>query len=141
MPGGDLDGSWLVWDKRPSGWTEDGKGIDDVIGSGFELIWSRTKHQQRVLRVQWSGFTARNRDMDRAHPTEKPVVLLGELLERWSAPGSIAADVFAGSGTLLVAAEQTGRTAYLMEIDPAYCDVTVRRWERVSGRQAVKANA
>jgi DNA modification methylase len=136
LPGSDLDGSWLVWDKRPSAWNEGGEGIDDVIGAGFELIWSRNKHQQRMLRIQWSGFTARNPNLQRSHPTEKPVQLLAELIERWSSRSAVVADVFAGSGTTLIAAEQLDRQCYAMEIDPAYCDVIVRRWERVSGRQA-----
>ncbi len=45
-------------------------------------------------------------------------------------------DPFGGSGTTLIAAEQEGRRACLMEIDPAYCDVAVRRWEQVTGKQA-----
>ena len=136
LPGGDLDGSWLVWDKRPSSWEPDGGNIDDVPGSGFELVWCRQKHQQRMLRHQWSGFTARNRGLEREHPTEKPVVVLEDILSRWAPAGCIVADPFAGSGTTLIAAEQTGRTCYAMEIDPAYCDVIVQRWENATGNEA-----
>ena len=130
LGGSDLNGSWLVWDKRPSGWNDDGAGIDDVIGSGFELIWSKNKHQQRMLRRQWSGFTARNNGMERSHPTEKPVDLLIEILKRWTAGGCVIADPFLGSGTTMVAAEQLGRICYGMEIEPKYVAVAL---ERMSG--------
>jgi DNA modification methylase len=139
LGGTDLDGSWLVWDKRPSGWNDGGESIDDVFGSAFELIWTKQKHQQRVLRKQWAGFTARNRGMERSHPTEKPVDLLVELLERWSPNACGVADPFAGSGTCVIACEQTGRTCYAMEIDPQYCDVILARWEAFTGSKVERA--
>jgi DNA modification methylase len=62
-----------------------------------------------------------------------------------SRPGENVLDLFGGSGSTLIAAEQTGRKAFLMEIDPLYCDVIVRRWEEFTGRKAdrvsVGANA
>jgi DNA modification methylase len=123
----DMDGSWLVWDKRPSANKDGGEGIDDVIGSGFELIWSKNKHQQRVLRYQWSGFTARNPEFDRAHPTEKPLQLLGELISRWTDDGCIVVDPFAGSGTTMVACQNLNRKCRAIEISPAYCSVILER--------------
>jgi hypothetical protein len=63
--------SWLVWDKR-------NESSDTVIGSGFELCWSKTKHKQDLLRYLWNGFTARERDSARVHPTQKPVAMLQE---------------------------------------------------------------
>jgi hypothetical protein len=136
LPGNDLSGSWLVWDKRPSGWNEGGAGIDDVIGAGFELIWSRQKHQQRVLRQQWSGFTARNPGLERAHPTEKPVALLGDIIERWIVAAGVVVDPFSGSGTTIIAAEQLGRRCYAMEIDPRYVAVAIKRWEEFTGKRS-----
>jgi DNA modification methylase len=133
LPGEDLDGSWLVWDKRPAAWNEGSEGIDDVIGSGFELLWSKKKHQQRVLRQQWSGFTARNPGVDRAHPTEKPIELLSDILERWAPSGCVVADPFAGSGTTLLAAAKTGRTGYGIELDPGYVDVICARLQQATG--------
>jgi DNA modification methylase len=111
-----------------------------MIGAGFELIWSRQKHQQRVLRQQWSGFTARNPGMERAHPTEKPVALLGDILTRWTPAACIVADPFVGSGPTIIAAEQLGRRCYAMEIDPRYVAVAIERWERFTGHKAVRVD-
>ena len=70
------------------------------------------------------------------HPTMKPVPLFARLIRNSSRRGDAVLDLFGGSGTTAVACEQMGRDAYLMELDPAYCDVIVSRWERLTGRQA-----
>jgi DNA modification methylase len=70
------------------------------------------------------------------HLTEKPVELAVRAVEYSSRPGENVLDLFGGSGSTLIAAEQTGRRAFLMEIDPLYCDVIVERWENFTGRKA-----
>jgi len=70
------------------------------------------------------------------HPTVKPVALVADALKDCTRRGEIVLDPFGGSGTTLIAAERTGRQARLIEYDPAYCDVIMRRFERVTGRQA-----
>ena len=70
------------------------------------------------------------------HLTEKPVELAARALEYSSRAGENVLDLFGGSGSTLIAAEQMGRRAFLMEIDGLYCDVIVRRWERFTGKQA-----
>jgi len=70
------------------------------------------------------------------HLTEKPVELAARAMQYSSRPGEHVLDLFGGSGSTLIAAEQTGRKAFLMEIDPAYCDVIVQRWEQFAGRKA-----
>jgi len=70
------------------------------------------------------------------HLTEKPVELAARAMQYSSRPGEHVLDLFGGSGSTLIAAEQTGRKAFLMEIDPAYCDVIVQRWEQFTGRRA-----
>jgi DNA modification methylase len=70
------------------------------------------------------------------HLTEKPVELAVRAMQYWSRPGEHVLDLFGGSGSTLIAAEQTGRRAFLMEIDPLYVDIIVRRWETFTGRQA-----
>ncbi len=76
------------------------------------------------------------------HLTEKPVELAVRAMQYSSRPGEHVLDLFGGSGSTLIAAEQTGRKAFLMEIDPAYCDVIVQRWEQFTGRKAERiANA
>lgn len=72
------------------------------------------------------------------HPTMKPIELFDYLMQNSTAPGDIVLDIFAGSGTTMIAAEQNGRTAYCMEIDPKCCDVIVDRWEKLTGKKAVK---
>ena len=71
------------------------------------------------------------------HPTVKPVALVADAIKDVSAPGNLVLDPFAGSGTVLIAAERTGRKARALEIDPAYVDVAVRRWQTYTGKSAV----
>lgn len=73
------------------------------------------------------------------HLTEKPVGLAARALQCASRPGEHVLDLFGGSGSTLIAAEQTGRCAYLLEIDPLYCDVIVTRWQQFVGGKAVFA--
>ncbi|CAN5749739.1 hypothetical protein BH23CHL7_BH23CHL7_17220 [soil metagenome] len=70
------------------------------------------------------------------HLTEKPVELSRLAMEYSSLAGEAVLDPFAGSGSTLIAAEQTGRRAYLVEIDPLYCDVVVERWQKFTGNKA-----
>ena len=73
------------------------------------------------------------------HPTMKPISLVGRLMKNSSKPGWNVLDLFGGSGSTLMAAEQLGRNAYLMELDEKFCDVIVKRWEDFTGRKAEKA--
>jgi DNA modification methylase len=75
------------------------------------------------------------------HLTEKPVELAGRAIEYSSRPGENVLDLFGGSGSTLIAAEQAGRRAFLMELDPLYCDVIVARWERFTGQAARRQGA
>jgi DNA modification methylase len=70
------------------------------------------------------------------HLTEKPVELAVRAMQYSSRPGENILDLFGGSGSTLIAAEQTGRRAFLMELDVHYCDVIVTRWEKFTGRKA-----
>ena len=72
------------------------------------------------------------------HPTMKPVRLFGRLVSNSSRQGEIILDTFGGSGTTIVACEQLGRKARLMELDPHYCDVIIARWEKLTGGKAQK---
>lgn len=67
------------------------------------------------------------------HPTMKPVELVANCIFDGSKVGDIVLDIFGGSGTTLIAAEQTGRRCYMMELDPHYCDVIIARWEKMTG--------
>ena len=72
-----------------------------------------------------------------SHPTMKPVELIAPMLENSSKHGEIVYDCFLGSGSTLAAAEQTGRTCYGIEIEPRYVDVTIRRWQKMTGERAI----
>ena len=125
----DLEGSWLVWDKR-------NEKSDIGLGSGFELCWSANKHKQDLLRYLWTGFTARERDEKRIHPTQKPILMLSEILDRWAEPNSVVIDMFAGSGATLIAAVKTNRIGIGIELDPYYVDLIIARLEKHTGLEA-----
>ncbi|HET6576247.1 MAG TPA: DNA methyltransferase [Fimbriiglobus sp.] len=100
--------------------------------AGAAHTWLGDRSQTTVLEFD---KPARNAD----HPTTKPVELFAYLVGNSCPPGGVVLDPFAGSGTTLFAAEQTGRTAHLVELDPRYCDVVVRRWEEFTCRKAERA--
>jgi DNA modification methylase len=122
-------GAWVVWDKKK-------EDLDESIGTGFELCWSREPHKRMIARFLWSGFTAKERTESRVHPTQKPIALHEWFFERWGKPEDKVVDLFGGSGSTLIACEKTKRSAYLMELDPKYCDVIVARWEKFTGQKA-----
>lgn len=70
------------------------------------------------------------------HPTMKPVALVGRFIQNSSRHRENVVDLFGGSGTTLIAAEQLHRVAYIMELNPIYCDVIIDRWEEYTGRKA-----
>jgi DNA modification methylase len=96
---------------------------------GAAHTWLSDRAQTTVLE-----FDKPSRSTD--HPTTKPVELFAYLLGNSCKPGGTVLDCFAGSGTALVAAEQTGRTAALLELDPRYADVIVSRFEAFTGKKA-----
>jgi len=102
--------------------------------SGAAHQWLSDRRQTTLLPFD---KPARNAE----HPTMKPVEMFRYLMLNSSKPGQIVLDPFAGSGTTLIAAEQTGRQACLMELDPQYADVIVHRWEQFTGRSAQRIPA
>lgn len=95
--------------------------IDHLSGSATGDVWEVGKE---------TGYR---------HPTQKPVELAMRAILNSSKSGEVVYDGFAGSGTTLIGAEKTDRRAYMMELDPKYCDVIVTRWEQFTGRTAVLA--
>ena len=100
---------------------------------GASHSWYSGRNQTTVL-----NFDKPQRNGD--HPTMKPVALFDYQMQNSSKQGDIVLDLFGGSGTTMIAAEQNGRNAYLMEFDPRYADVIIRRWEELTGEKALKIN-
>jgi len=94
-------------------------------------------HEWRSDRKQVSVLEFDRPKRSDEHPTMKPVGLVAYLIGNNTTSGESVLDTFSGSGTTLIAAEQLGRKCYGMEISPQYCDVIVKRWETLTGRQAV----
>ena len=77
------------------------------------------------------------KDTKYKHPTQKPVALSERAIKNSTKPNNIVLDYFGGSGSTLIGCEKTGRKARVMELDPIYCDVIVKRWENFTGKTAV----
>jgi DNA modification methylase len=101
---------------------------------GAERHWCGDRDQSDV----WQIKKPQKNDL---HPTMKPVELVERALRNSSRPGDVVLDPFGGSGTTLIAAEKSGRVARLMELDPKYADVIVRRWEDFTGKKAIREAA
>jgi site-specific DNA-methyltransferase (adenine-specific) len=97
---------------------------------GAGHLWSADRKQTTILE-----FDRPSRNGE--HPTMKPVGLFEYQMLNNTKGGDIVLDSFGGSGTTMLAAEKNGRIAYLMELDPKYCDVIVKRWEDFTGKKAV----
>jgi DNA modification methylase len=83
-----------------------------------------------------ASITREGQRMLEMHPTVKPVALIADAIRDCSRRGDVVADMFAGSGSTLIAAQKCGRSARLCEIDPHYCDVIIQRFEDFTGKQA-----
>jgi DNA modification methylase len=114
------------------GWVYWSKGQDGLSMSDGELAWS---NNDKVLRSVTVNRGALNKEGS-VHPTQKPVQVIAFSLEYLDA-GKVVLDLFGGSGTTLIVCEQTNRHARLMELDPAYCDVIIKRWEDFTGKKAI----
>ena len=124
---------WLFWNKKT--------GKSD-FGDG-ELAWSNVCNKVKLYEHLWSGcFRAGSWKLNyggghghgnngRFHPTQKPVELHINILEDFTQPDDVILDCFGGSGTTLIAAEITGRTCYMMEISPEYCEIIADRYTKL----------
>lgn len=112
----------------------------------YEPIWYGWKEGESRLhplkdRKQCDVWDFERPSKSDEHPTMKPVSLVALAIQNSSDPGNNVLDLFGGSGTTILAAEQTGRKAFMMELDPHYVDVIIKRWENFTGKKAVKINA
>ena len=120
---------WIVWDKQNSGSFADA-----------ELAWTSFDKVVKLYRFMWNGLIREgNRKVEgfsRIHPTQKPVGMLGYILQDFSKDGGNVLDTFGGSGSTLIACEQLKRKCFMAELDPHYCDVIIERWENLTGEKA-----
>lgn len=122
-------------------WFKGGGGIGDLkktFSSDYEtaLVWHRGaeltgKRIGSVWKIDKDGAT------NYLHPTQKPVSLGVEAIEKTTRSGASVLDLFGGSGSTLIACEKTGRNARLVELDPLYVDVIIKRWQAFTGQEAV----
>ncbi len=118
-------GSLSAWDKRT-------ETLDAVVGNTTEFLWSKQPHRRMTARVLWSGHHGMGKDDEksRIHPTQKPLELHKWFFDNYGNGKSLVLDLFLGSGSTLIACEQTDRTCYGMELDPKYVDVIRKRYAK-----------
>lgn len=111
--------AWIVWNKK-------------VIGENYsacELAYTSLKGRIRMFEHQWHGMIKESEmGQSRVHPTQKPIELFKWVPTQFKDEIKIILDLFLGSGSNLLACEQTNRLCYGQELDPKYCDVIVKRW-------------
>ena len=121
---------WIVWDKMNG----------ESVFADVELAWTSFETGARLFQWMWNGMArAGDRKTEgekRIHPTQKPVGLMGKILSEFSKEGETVLDLFGGSGSTLIAAEQLKRPCYMMEYESYYCDVILARWEQFTGKTA-----
>ncbi len=134
-------------------WNKDNGGMGSFYRSKHEFIYlykkGKAPHTNNVALGRYgrhrtnvwdypgvNSLRKGQRDALQMHPTVKPVALVADAIRDASNRGDIVLDCFGGSGTTLIAAEKTGRRGYLIELDPRYVDVTIERYEKLSGEEA-----
>jgi DNA modification methylase len=121
----------IVWDKKSIGLGQANyRPQHEFIFYCKGGAWYGDKAQSDV----W--YMSRGATGQYVHPTQKPVELIEKAINNSSKAGDIVIDCFGGSSSTMIAAEKLGRYARLMELDPKYCDVIVRRWEEFTGKKA-----
>ena len=98
--------------------------------------WGNQADKKEIADLSNVWRVPKELEMKVVHPTVKPMAIIEPALRVTTKLGKIVLDLFGGSGTTLIAAEGSGRIAYLMELDPKYCDVIVQRWQEFTGQTA-----
>ena len=130
----------IIWDKQhPVLTRKDFMGAFEICFYGWKEGAGHKFHGPNNATDLWHVKKVNPQAM--VHLTEKPVELAVRSIQYSSLAGDNVLDLFGGSGSTLIGAEQTGRHAYLMELDPAYCDVIVKRWEEFAGKKAQRVPA
>lgn len=120
---------WCIWDKENTGNFADA-----------ELAWTSFDKGAKLYRWLWNGLCRKGeRNVEgktRVHPTQKPVGMLALIIKDFSKENDCILDCFGGSGSTLMACEQTNRSCYMIEYEAAYIDVIIKRWEDFTGKKA-----
>ncbi|WP_226552462.1 DNA-methyltransferase [Celeribacter naphthalenivorans] len=136
-------------------WAKTNGGMGSLYRSQHELVFvyrkGRAPHRNNVQLGRYgrnrtnlwrypgvNTFREGRMEELRAHPTAKPMAMIQDAILDVSARGDIFLDPFLGAGATLIAAEEVGRVAYGMELDPGYVDTALRRWRKVTGRDSVR---
>lgn len=122
-------------------WFKGGGGIGDLkrtFSSDYEtaLVWHRGS-ELTGKRIGSVWKVEKDSASSYVHPTQKPVALPEEAITKTTRKGDVILDLFGGSGSTLIACEKTKRNARIMELDPKYCDVIVKRWQDFTGKKAI----
>ena len=128
---------WIVWDKRGENMIG---GSEAGTQSDCELAWTDINRTSvKKYKHVWAGwFREGNKKEElstKVHPTQKPVGLLKGILNDYSKENEIVLDLFGGSGSTLIACEQTNRTCYMSEIEPVYIDIIIERYKNLTGKE------
>ena len=118
----------MIWDKRGD------SGIKNTFADG-EMIWCNFHTPIRIYTQLWNGMIREGEHELRVHPTQKPVNLLSKILKDFSSENNVILDTFGGSGSILIACEQTNRVCYMMEIDQKYCDDIRKRYAKFINKE------
>lgn len=122
-------------------WHKGGGGMGDLTGQyalDYEIALFCTKGSPKFRGKRGMAVWEVSKDgaVNYVHPTQKPVALAETAIHDFSDKNDKVMDLFGGSGSTLIACEKTGRHARLMELDPKYCDVIVKRWQKFTGHTA-----
>jgi len=121
---------WIVWDKKERDW-------DDNF-SDFEMAWTSFDVPAKMIRHTWMGMVQKGEREKRVHPTQKPAQMIAKIIEMFSNEEDIVLDLFGGSGSTLIACEQTNRKCYILELQESYCDVILNRWVALTGGDPIR---
>lgn len=99
---------------------------------------ARTRDFRGTVSNVFDCSPQRNNEYASEHAATFSVEFVGHYIETFTNKGESVADLFGGTGTTMIAAEQLGRKCYMMELDPHYCDVIIARWEKLTGKKAIK---
>jgi DNA modification methylase len=134
MQAGYVVRNWIIWNKNVAQF--------GAIGAQY-----KSKHEPCIYAfkkgktVNWNGpnnevtvWDVARDHKNEHHPTQKPTELAKRVMANHTVETVL--DLFGGSGSTLIAAQQTNRTCYMMELDPKYCDVIIQRWEKLTGQKA-----